>query len=184
MSDDFSPKPWPLLDSWSGPDLRICKVRYDQRENPRNGQQLDCVILESADWVNVVALTPEKEIVTVKQFRFGTGKMTLEIPGGLVDPGETHRAAAIRELREETGYTSDKWTYLGYVEPNPAIRNNYCHQWLAEDVQLTDELSLDVGEDLVVQTCSIKELRTAIENGEMRHSLVLLALSQVLDIWR
>lgn len=177
------PREWRLLQRESGPDLIISRVRYDWRENPRNGKQLKCVILESGDWVNIVAVTPAQKLVTVRQFRFGIEKVTLEIPGGLVDPGEVHEAAARRELQEETGYTTENWAYLGSCEVNPAIRGNICHHWLAKDVELTHATAFDEGEDLTIELLSLEEIRHAIRTGEMRHSLVLLALSQVFDIW-
>ncbi|MFH1994098.1 MAG: NUDIX hydrolase, partial [Nitrospinota bacterium] len=97
--------------------------------------------------------------------------------------GEGHREAAIRELREETGYASDDWVYLGSVEPNPAIHNNRCHHWLAKGIVKVAEAELDEGEDIEVNLISVEELRSQVKSGEIRHSLVLSALSRVFDLW-
>ena len=105
-----------------------------------------------------------------------------QIPGGALDPKEPHESAARRELREETGYTADRWTYLGYVEPNPAFQDNRCHHWLATGAKKTHELELDSGEDITVLEVPLAEVREKIASGEIRHSLVLTALARILDL--
>jgi len=177
------PQPWPKLKTERGPDLLIFQVRYDWLRNPRNQKTMKRLVLEANDWVNVVAITPAQEIVVVRQFRFGAGAVTTEIPGGLVDPGEDSKTAAMRELQEETGFTSTQWRYLGSVEPNPAFLENVCHQWLAEEAVQTETINLDEGEDIAVTTLSLDEIRAEIEAGHLRHSLALLSLSRVFDLW-
>ncbi len=176
------PKAWKLLKQTPGPELKVFNSRFEQRLNPRNGKELECLILDSKDWVNIVALTPAKETVLVKQFRFGSGAVTIEIPGGVIDPGEAHEAAARRELKEETGYVSTKWTYLGASEPNPAILNNLCHHWLAEDVEKKYEMNLDDGEDITIITACLDEITAAVKSGRLRHALALAGLSKVFDL--
>jgi 8-oxo-dGTP pyrophosphatase MutT (NUDIX family) len=143
---------------------------------------MKAVILESPDWVNVVVITPEKKLVVVQQHRFGVGKTTLEIPAGIVNPGETPEQAAMRELREETGYTAARWKYLGWVEPNAAFLNNRCHQWLALDALKTGAPELDEGEEIAAAELSWAEVRSEIQKGRMRNSLSLLSLAQVFDL--
>lgn len=174
---------WQKMSSERGPELLLFQTRYDMMKNPRTGRVMKRVVLEAPDWVNVVAVTPEKMVVFVRQFRFGTGKITTEIPAGLIDPGEDSKAAAIRELKEETGFTTNNWNYLGYVEPNPAFLNNRCHHWLAEDVVRTSPTDLDEGEDIEVVLFSVSDLISAVECGEVDHVLALSALSRIPDIW-
>jgi 8-oxo-dGTP pyrophosphatase MutT (NUDIX family) len=181
MSDQ--PKPWKKIKSESGPDLKLFRVRWDSLENPRTNQVLQRLVLETEDWVNIVPITIDNQVVLVEQYRFGISKITSEIPGGLIDSGEDSKAAAIRELEEETGYTGGKWKYLGSVEPNPAFHTNRCHHWLALGVKKTKEPSLDPGEDIKVETVSFSELRKSITNGQIRHVLALSALSRVPQIW-
>jgi len=177
-----SPQPWKRERSESGPDLLIARARFDWLVNPRTRQTLRRMVLDVADWVNVIALTPGRRLVVVRQYRFGTGTVTTEIPGGVIDGDETPEAAARRELREETGYTAERWTALGPVEPNPAFQNNLCHHYLAEGARATHALELDPGEDIVVDTLGLDEVRDAIRSGAIRHSLVVSALSRVLDL--
>ncbi|MFO7917972.1 MAG: NUDIX hydrolase [Anaerolineae bacterium] len=177
-------KPWKVTHSERGPALPLFQVRFDRVQNPRNGHTMKAVILEADDWVNVVALTPREKVVVVRQYRFGTRQMTVEIPAGIVEAGETPKEAAIRELREETGYAAREWKYLGYVEPNPAFMDNACHNWLAVDASQVDQPTLDVGEDICVGEMSLEELTQEIEAGRLRHSLALVALAQVFDdLW-
>ncbi|MEM7030528.1 MAG: NUDIX hydrolase [Chloroflexota bacterium] len=182
MTNKKGPPAWRKHKAEYGPTLPFFQVRYDWMENPRNQQVLKRIILETGDWVNIVAVTPEQKVVVVRQFRFGTAKVSTEIPGGLIDPGEDSKTAAMRELKEETGYTSDKWTYLGSVEANPAFLNNVCHQWLAEDVKQTSDIDLGDGEDITIDTLTLAEIKAEMKVGTFRHSLALLALAHVFDI--
>ncbi len=182
MEDAQTVRPWPLVAREMGPDLLICRVRFDTLENPRTGAALRRTVLETPKWCNVVALTRQERLVVVRQYRFGSSAVTTEIPGGVVDQGEEHGAAARRELREEAGYTSSNWRYLGCVEPNPAFHDNLCHHWLALDAEPTHAQELDPGEDISIATLSLDELRAAVWSGEIRHALVLTALSRVLDL--
>lgn len=177
-----SVRPWELLGSRPEPHMILFRPRWDRLRNPRTGQELERLVLETPAWVNVVALTLERRLVVVRQYRFGTRSVTTEIPGGMVDRGEAHEAAARRELREETGYTAERWRYLGAVEPNPAFQDNLCHHWLAEGAALTHPQELDGGEDIEVATLALDEVRRAILSGEIRHALVLTALQRILDL--
>lgn len=177
-----APKRWKLLKTEPGPDLTLFQARYDWLENPRNGHTLKATVLEAPDWVNVVALTPQGELVVVRQYRFGTGEITLEIPAGIIDEGEESRQAAARELLEETGYRSENWQYLGWISPNPAFLNNRCHHWLAQDVEQAADPALDAGENLTVEVLSLEEIHKEIKKGFFRQALAVSALSQVFDL--
>lgn len=179
-----SPRPWRKLASEAGPDYRIFKVRLDTLENPRTGEAMERVVLETPDWVNVIALTPERRAIMVRQFRFGLAAVTTEIPGGIVDPGEDHGDTARRELLEETGCAAASWTYLGRIQPNPAIQDNQHHLWLAEGCVPVQPPQLDAGEDIAVSTLSLDEVRVGILDGAIGHSLVVAAFSRVLDLRR
>jgi ADP-ribose pyrophosphatase len=173
---------WKLIKTEPGPDLTLFRIRFDWMENPRNGYTLKATVVEAPDWINVVALTPENKLVVVRQYRFGSGRVTCEIPAGLPEAGESIQEAAVRELREETGYTSEEWEYLGWVDPNPAFLNNRSHHLLARNARRTHPAALDEGENLVAEELSLEELREEIRAGSFRHSLAFCALAHVFDL--
>ena len=174
---------WELLRSEKGENLHIANVRFDWWKNPRNGSELRATVLEMHDWVNIVALTPDEKILVVKQFRLGSQTVTSEMPAGVMEAGETPQEAAMRELAEETGYTTDDWTYLGWVEPNPAFQNNHCHQFLARNVVRTQAVQQDDGENVEYCEMTLDEVKAEINAARMRNSLSLLSVSRVFEIW-
>jgi|TARA_B100000768_G_scaffold56458_1_gene54900 8-oxo-dGTP pyrophosphatase MutT (NUDIX family) len=175
---------WHKLDTrYEDAGLMLFEKRVDTMRNPRNNKTFDRIILESVDWVNVVALDGQGRSLMIRQFRFGVGYTTLETPGGMVDPGEDSKTAAARELLEETGYVSNKWRYLGAVEPNPAYHNNLCHHWLAQDVRVAEAQDLGDGESIGLEFMTQLEVRDCVQSGELKHALALSALSRVFSIW-
>lgn len=171
----MSPKPWEIVSSEIRADYRIFSLRVDRARSPRTGQWHDFYVLESPDWVNVIPLTPDGQVVLVRQWRHGTRSVTLEVPGGLVEVSETPEQAAQRELLEETGYRSAQMLYLGAVEPNPAFLNNRCHTFLAQDVDRISGLNQDEKEDIEVVLRPLKDIPALIREGLISHSLVVAA---------
>lgn len=128
------------------------------------------------DWVNVIGLTKRNEVVFVIQHRFGINEETIEIPGGQMDKVDKNpKDAAKRELLEESGYGGGKWTYLGFVHPNPAILNNKCHSFLARNVEKIADIKNDLNEKTEVVLIPIKEINNLILKKKITHSLVLNA---------
>lgn len=181
MTDNDKPA-WKRTRTEPGPDLKLFRARFDWVRNPRNAHTVKATVLESRDWVNIVALTPDEKVVVVRQHRFGTGRLTTEIPAGIVETGEDSGAAAARELKEETGYTTDDWEYLGFVEPNPAFLDNRCHHWVARNVVQTAPPQPDAGEDLEVSEMTLEEIRREVAEGSFRHSLAFTAMAHLFDL--
>ena len=134
----------------------------------------DVLVLHAPDWVNVVPLLPDGRVVMVRQWRYGVAAATLEIPGGVVDPGESALDAAARELREETGYAAGTLRPLGDVSPNPAVFANRCHTFLATDLRRVGTV-FDAGEEIAVELVPLAEVPLRVRAGEVDHALVLAA---------
>lgn len=169
------PKIWRKLAVSEATDHRIFSLRYEQYESPRTGRSLTATILEAPDWVNVIAYTAADECVLIRQYRFGTDSFTLEIPGGMIDAGESPLEAAKRELREETGYEATGWIELGRVAPNPAFQRNYLYTFLAEGCTLAGAQLQDPGEDIEVTLRPHREVEGMLASGEIDHALVVVA---------
>jgi 8-oxo-dGTP pyrophosphatase MutT (NUDIX family) len=136
----------------------------------------DFFVIKSADWVQVLALTPEREIILVRQYRFGTEALSLEVPAGLVEPGESVLDAAQRELLEETGYKGSMPRLLGSCHPNPAILNNQAHMVLIENCHLAQPPQWDPHEEIEVVKLSPEEALKRAREGEISHAITLSAL--------
>lgn len=174
---------WEKLGSEAGPELPLFRVRFDVVRHPTSSVTFKRLVLETNDWVNVVAVTREGNIVMVEQYRFGIGDLTIEPVAGMIDPGEESLDAAKRELLEETGFGEGRWRYLGSVQANPAIHNNLCHLWLAEDVVAVQSPTPDAGEAIHVHLMSLDEIKEAIDSGRLKHPLGLAALTRVFPLW-
>jgi ADP-ribose pyrophosphatase len=172
---NMPPKPWKLISSRVNDSYRIFNLRTDRYRSPRTDKEYDFYILETISWVNIIPITPKNEVVLIRQYRHGTRKITLEIPGGIVEQDDSPEEAAQRELREETGYQASEMVPLGAVDPNPAFLNNQCYTYLARNAVLAGEQELDEMEDIEVVLKPLDEIPRLIRDGEITHSLVLAA---------
>jgi len=134
-------------------------------------------VLDSVNWVNVIAVTSDQQLVMVEQYRHGSNTVELEIPGGMMDEGDVSpEATGARELREETGYAGTNTRLIGEIFPNPAIMSNRCFTVLIESCQCRHEVELDHGEDLVTRLVPLSQIPGLVAAGRIKHSLVVVAL--------
>jgi 8-oxo-dGTP pyrophosphatase MutT (NUDIX family) len=170
-------KGWDLLHRESLARTPVFDLRRDRKRRVDTGLTWDFYILEAGDWVNVVPVTREGDLVLVEITRHGIEGRSLEVPGGLIDRDDpSPMAAAARELMEETGHQAEEMLPLGVVHPNPAIQGNRCYSFLARNVSLAGEPSLDGAEDLTVVRVPLSAVPSLIREGRITHSLVLAAL--------
>ncbi|MFN8552829.1 MAG: NUDIX hydrolase [Candidatus Obscuribacterales bacterium] len=134
--------------------------------------------LDCGAWVNVIAITDDDHVVMVEQYRHGVENLTLEIPGGSVDDTDADPLeAAVRELREETGFVSESWAFLGKTHPNPALQGNLCYTYLARGVRQIESPKFDgTGtEKINTRMVRLSEINSLIGKGQISHALVIVA---------
>jgi len=169
-------EPWKKNKQRVDYDCGFFQVQVHQSSSPVTGKEHPFYVLSTRNWVNIIALTKEKKVLMVSQYRHGSGEISLELPGGAVDSkGEPPQEAARRELREETGYEASQWYLLGQVQPNPAILNNVCYSYLALDAQLVGDLKLDEAEELEVSLYDLNEIPQMVSKGRIQHALIIAA---------
>jgi ADP-ribose pyrophosphatase len=168
-------KPWKIISSKRDELIKFFKLRTDRAVSPRTNIPHDFYVLESAGWINVIPLTPEEDVILIRQYRHGIQGFTLEIPGGIIEAEDSPEGAAVRELYEETGYRAKEMISLGSVHANPAILNNICHTYLAKDVYQAGKQELDDKEDIEIVIKPLAEIPRLIKEGEITHSLILAA---------
>ncbi len=169
------PKKWKTLGTKQIFGNRIFGFREDTVKSPKTDNTHPVWVMDAPTWVNIIPITKEKKVIMIKQYRFGSQEISLEIPGGMVDAGEDAQSAATREMKEETGYDSEEVHTIGKISPNPALMSNHTYSYVAYNVEKTGDQQLDNMEDIEVLEVDLNEIPTLITNGEIDHSLVVSA---------
>lgn len=168
------PGDWETLARENVLSSRIFTVEKVRRRSRESGTTGEFYLIDSNDWVNIVALTDDGEVVLIRQFRHGSGDITLEIPGGILDSGESPLQAAQRELLEETGYHCDHVELIGRVRSNPALFNNWTYTVLATGLR-PGPTRFDEHEEITVELCPIGRIDEMLCGGKITHALVVAA---------
>lgn len=169
--------PWATGDERTLVSTRVFDLIAANVHCPRSGLHKEFYRLSASPWVNIIAVTPQDRMLLIRQYRFGSDRVELEIPGGAVDPDEDPVQAGLRELREETGYGGGTAQLIGWVRPNPAIQDNICSTILVEPVEKLGDPRFEDMEDIEVFTVPVSEALALATSGEIRHGLVLNALT-------
>ncbi len=143
----------------------------------RSGAEHYFYYLDCRNWVTILAVTPDDELVMIHQYRHGSGEIELEIPGGCIDPEDSYPVATgRRELLEETGYAGENGRIIGKVNPNPALQGNTCYTILFENCRKIHDPQLEDTEELSTFTIPLRNLDEMVRQGKISHALVLNAL--------
>jgi len=170
-------EPWKKISSRPLGDFRIFTVRGDKKISPRTNEEHEFYVIDSVNWVNVVAVTPDKQLVLVEQYRHGSDTVELEVPGGMIDARDASpEASGERELREETGYEGRNAQIIGSVWANPAIMSNTCYTVMVENCHCVHPLEWDHAEELVTRLVPVSDVPGLVASGKIRHPLVIVAL--------
>lgn len=169
--------PWKKLESKQIADCRVFSVsRQTSRASHKSERSHDFYVLHGSNWVNVIPLTAEHQVVLIEQFRHGIEEVTLEIPGGGIDENdENAEAAAARELLEETGFVAERFIRLGNNHPNPAIQSNICETFLALNVRQIQQPIFEGTEDIALRLVPLDSVPELVKSGQITHALVMVA---------
>jgi 8-oxo-dGTP pyrophosphatase MutT (NUDIX family) len=167
---------WKVLESQYLHQDPWLTIRKDKCELPNGNIVPEFYINEYPDWVNAFALTKEGDVIMVKQYRHGIGEVSIELPGGVAEKGESPGEAMRRELLEETGYKFDKIEYLAKVSANPSTTNNFTHLFLATGGQKVTDQKLDENEELQVEIHSVEAVKQMVKENKIMQSLHLNAI--------
>lgn len=178
----MGPRPWRKRSSTQLTDHRIFSLRRDTVVSPRTGREHEFVVVESLDWVSVMAFDLADRLIMVRQYRHGIGEVTLELPGGIVDGGLSPEKAARSELRQESGYVADAFVELAVLAPIPALFNNRLHVFLARGARPAGELQQDEAEDIQVELRSLDQIRHLIRSGELINAQMIASV-YAYELW-
>ena len=173
---------WRELSRETIADGRIFSVERSTAESPIDGTPRPFHRIRSVDWAQLLPITRDNDAVLVRQYRHGAQRITLEMPGGLVDAGEDPATAALRECLEETGYRARSTRPLGDVNPNPALFAHRLHSFYATDVEPERAIQNTGSEVTEVVLVPVADLEGLLLAGEIEHALVAAALWRYLRV--
>ena len=157
------------------------RLRGDTYQMP-NGRRVEpYYVLEYPDWVNVTAITEDNEVVMVRQYRPGRNEVAYELPGGMMDEGESSLETARRELLEETGFVADHFEELARTAVNPANHTNQSISILATGARRTGEQQLDTTEDIEVSVIPWEEVMRMLRDNEFPQAMHVASLFYVIQ---
>ncbi len=169
---------WQVLERRPSADYKIFQIETKKVRSPRTNGVMDVQAIHFPDWVVVLPVTKDKKIVMVRQYRHGTEQISLELPGGLIDPDDASpQSAGLRELVEETGYRAKMVTSLGVIYPQPAVLSNRCYFYLAQDVEPAGPMDLGEGEDIGLELVPLSSMAEKISRCEIDNAMTIVAFS-------
>lgn len=174
--EDTTPGTWAVESEVEHAKAKVYRVLKRTCRHQGDNRSADFYVIDSRDWVNCVALTPDRQVVMVRQFRFGILDHCWETPGGIIDPGEDPVEAAVRELAEESGYVGRNARVIGSIRPNPAIMTNTCTFVRVDDVRPEADLDWDANEEIETRLVPVETAFRWAVDGTVQHALAMNAL--------
>ena len=160
---------------------RWISVRADTCRTVEGTELSPFYVLEYPDWVQIVAMDHQDNVVLIEQYRHGLGIISLELPTGAMAPEDRDPiAAAQRELAEETGLSADSWRHIATLAPNPANQNNRCHVILALGTRLSSVPDDDPTERVRVVRVTADEAVRLARSGAIVQAMHVAALALAL----
>lgn len=182
MTNEQRPRPWEILDETQEGDFEIFRARRVRARSPLDGEEHTFHIADAPDGVLVIALTDGGDLVMVEQWRHPLQRVTLELPSGIIDPGETPEQAGIRELREETGYGGGEPECIGCLVLNPSWQTTRLYTVVIRGARREGDKELDDAEDTRVCCLAPDEARRRVLAGDIDTAPMVSALA--LFSWR
>lgn len=158
---------WRVTESSYAIETPFLRLRKDTIALPDGHVIADYFVRESRGFVVICAVTPQNEIVLVHQYKHGIGREILELPAGAIDPDESPHDCAVRELREETGYTAPQMQFVRSFIVEPTNSNTIAHLFVALDARKTSEQDLDVTEQIAVELVPSARVREWLRDGTL-----------------
>jgi 8-oxo-dGTP pyrophosphatase MutT (NUDIX family) len=168
---------WRLIRSEPLRKFRVLTLREDRYRFTPTGAETGFAVCDSADWVLVIPITVDEQVVFVRQFRPGLGQPVLEIPGGIMEANETPSETAARELQEETGYVAEQIQLSGPLLPNPALNTARFHVAVASECALSAIPTPDQFEQIEIDLRPLASVSKMIKSGELQHALCIAAFA-------
>jgi 8-oxo-dGTP pyrophosphatase MutT (NUDIX family) len=172
---------WTVRSSTYRIDEPFLRVRSDAVELPNGTRIENYFVRESRGFAIVGALTPDRHVVLVRQYKHGIAQVVVELPAGMIDAGETPDACAVRELAEETGYTGDPPVLLRSLFADPTSSNAIFHVYFIANATPTFAQSLDTTEAIEIETTTLEDLQAAVRDGRIASGSQVAATYILLD---
>ncbi|MDR1506290.1 MAG: NUDIX hydrolase [Treponema sp.] len=158
---------------------KVFSIRETESRSPK-GESRVYTIMDAPDWVIVVPVIETSRgrcFIMVRQWRHGSGELSVEFPGGVMEKGETDEEAAKREFEEETAYRASSLRRLGDMRANPAIMSNRVHFYLAENPVPLSSQNLDEDEFVDVEHIPVEDVTGGMGKPPFVHALTAAALA-------
>lgn len=174
-------KHWEKISSESVHQDRWISLRADECKLPNGKVISPYYVLEEKDWVHIIAINGNDEVLGIEQYRYAGDTVCTEIPAGCIEENESPLQAAQRELKEETGFEADRWDHVISPFANPARQTNRIHVFKARGLVDTGIKDLDENEEIEHFFISISELKKKIYSGEFSQALQIASVLAVFD---